>query len=129
MDWKEVRFRVTNKEYELLEKLAKKKKLKHGVDQIFGNYCQRLLKKTFNYEVDNIKQTLAMAQPYLDAFYAGELPTSGAKSNKRSEVPPMDDATRRKLRNLPHDAKLPYTVIKNTPNGKMSLEWELTNDV
>ena len=86
MSWKKIKFRVIEREYKLLEKIAKKKKLKHGVAEIFGSYSDRLLKKVFNYEPsveeqrsamldDEIEGTLKLFQPHLDTFYAGGIPS------------------------------------------------------
>ena len=85
MDWKEIKFRVIEREFELLKKYAEQNKLKYGVPEIFVNYMGSLLKETFNYEPSekekelasfsaHLEKTFKAAQPYLDAFHAGELP-------------------------------------------------------
>ena len=45
-----IRFRVTDQEYELLERLAKKRKLRHGINELVGNLCLKLLKKVYDYD-------------------------------------------------------------------------------
>ena len=85
MDWKEIKFRVIEREFELLKKYAEQNKLKHGVLEIFVNYMESLLKEKFNYEPSekekelvsfssHLENTFKAAQLYLDAFHAGELP-------------------------------------------------------
>lgn len=46
---KEIRFRISEREYELLEKYAELKKLDHGADQVIGDYIVELLAKEFGY--------------------------------------------------------------------------------
>lgn len=99
---KTIRFEVTKEEYRLLEKIAKKRKLKHGVAQIFGEYGERLLKKVFNYETSGFEHVLISAQSVLDAFLDGEIPPQ----------------FREELRNAKPHHRLPYDAINNLPEER-----------